>query len=473
MSPSRLYPSGFRLFRRSRRFSSMSTSTLSMSSGSCWVSSRNFRNRGRNAVTRFFHFTFLSNLMCPLRARILSLRRDTRYLTVFRRRTVRASSASALSRPSPWRARADRPDDRGQRFGRRCRNPGGPEVLRVRWRPRDLRDHVRDGPEHTLLRLDLPDPRGGDPEATPRGPWGLRCARRQDGHALLGRDRSGRGTRASRRRLPARRGSRHGRDGRGPPRASRLRRCPCGPPPRSRHPRDPEPLRSRAAVGHPDLERRIDGGRLTSDPPPRTQSGPRQRRSHERPPRRRLLRRPTNASTSRAAVREEPPRRRLHARRVDGGVPGPRTTPPRGRRIGPPEGRHRVPGVVPSRPWRRNHQFPRGPGLTKPTSRRPADSCLHAYYQRAKDRPQTSSRLTKIQPTADIRIRLGAPCHRIARADPTTARCRDSRFVGGEVDTQSWERRGRHRARGVFTRGWTPRGSHSSRIATCRRSTAS
>src|SRR5439155_1605978 len=83
----------------------------------------------------------------------------------------------------------------------------------------------------------------------------------------------------------------------------------------------------------------------------------------ERAPRRHLLRRPTNASTSRASVREEPPRRRLHARRIDGGVPGPRTTPPRGRRIGPPEGRHRVPGIVPSRSWGRNHQFPRGPGL--------------------------------------------------------------------------------------------------------------
>src|SRR5438034_443896 len=258
MSPSRLYPSGFRLLRRSRRFSSMSTSTLSMSSGSCWVSSRNFRNRGRNAVTRFFHFTFLSNLMCPLRARMVSLRRDTLYLTVFRRGTVRTSSASALSRPSPWRARADRPDYRGQRFGGRCRDPGGPEVLRVRWRPWDLRDHVR----------------------------------------------------------------------------------------------------------------RFDGGGGASHPPAGARRGPRQRRSHERAPRRRLLRRPTNASTSRASVREEPPRRRLHARRIDGGVPGPWTTPPRGRRIGPPEGRHRVPGVVPSRSWRRNHQFPRGPGLTKPTSRR-------------------------------------------------------------------------------------------------------
>src|SRR5438876_1121851 len=71
MSPSRLYPSGLRLFRRSRRFSSIRTSTLSMSSGSCWVSSRNFRNRGRNADTRFFHFTFLSNLMWPLRARMV------------------------------------------------------------------------------------------------------------------------------------------------------------------------------------------------------------------------------------------------------------------------------------------------------------------------------------------------------------------------------------------------------------------
>src|SRR5207249_12139553 len=184
MSPSRLYPSGFRLFLRSRRFSSMSTSTRSMSSGSCWVSSRNFRNRGRNAETRFFHFTFLSNLMCPLRARMVSLRRDTLYLTLFRRGAVRASSASALSRPSPWRARADRPDDRGQRFGGRCRNPGGPEVLRVRWRPRDLRHHVRDGPEHALRRLDLPDSGGGGPKATPRRPRGLRGARRQDGHAL-------------------------------------------------------------------------------------------------------------------------------------------------------------------------------------------------------------------------------------------------------------------------------------------------
>src|SRR3989449_575153 len=68
MRPSRLYPSGFRLFRRSRRFSSIKTSTLSMSSGSCCVSSRNFRNSGRNEDTRFFHFTFLSNLMWPLRA---------------------------------------------------------------------------------------------------------------------------------------------------------------------------------------------------------------------------------------------------------------------------------------------------------------------------------------------------------------------------------------------------------------------
>src|SRR2546426_2472213 len=73
MSPSRLYPSGFRLFRRSRRFSSIRTSTLSMSSGSCCVSSRNFRNSGRNEDTRFFHFTFLSNLMWPLRARMVSV----------------------------------------------------------------------------------------------------------------------------------------------------------------------------------------------------------------------------------------------------------------------------------------------------------------------------------------------------------------------------------------------------------------
>ena len=27
-------------------------------------------NSGRNALTKFFHVTFLSNLMCPLRARI-------------------------------------------------------------------------------------------------------------------------------------------------------------------------------------------------------------------------------------------------------------------------------------------------------------------------------------------------------------------------------------------------------------------
>src|SRR3989449_3199346 len=73
MSPSRLYPSGFRLFRRSRRFSSIRTSTLSMSSGSCCFSSRNFRNSGRYEDTRFFHFTFLSNLMWPLRARMVSV----------------------------------------------------------------------------------------------------------------------------------------------------------------------------------------------------------------------------------------------------------------------------------------------------------------------------------------------------------------------------------------------------------------
>src|SRR5881628_2498681 len=170
MSPSRLYPSGFRLFRRSRRFSSIRTSTLSMSSGSCCVSSRNFRNSGRNADTRFFHFTFLSNLMWPLRARMVSVPKRDALFNGVPLAAVDGSSASALSRPLPWRARADRPDDRRERLGGRRRNPGGPEVLRIHRRPRDLRGHVRDGPEHALRRLDLPTPGGGNPEATPRGP---------------------------------------------------------------------------------------------------------------------------------------------------------------------------------------------------------------------------------------------------------------------------------------------------------------
>src|SRR5690349_2129896 len=43
-------------------------------------------------------------------------------------------------------------------------------------------------------------------------------------------------------------------------------------------------------------------------------------------------------------------------------------------------------------------------------------SCLGRYYQRTKDRPQTSSRLTKIQPRADTRSRLGSRLSREWRA---------------------------------------------------------
>ncbi len=46
-------------------------------------------------------------------------------------------------------------------------------------------------------------------------------------------------------------------------------------------------------------------------------------------------------------------------------------------------------------------------------------SCLRAYYQRTKDRPQTSSRLTKIQPRADTRRRLGSRLHRAWQAQST------------------------------------------------------
>src|SRR3989454_10768597 len=146
-------------------------------------------------------------------------RRETRYLTVFRSERPRASSASALSRPPPWRARADRPDDRRERLGGRCRNPGRPEVLRLGRGAWDVRDHVRDGPEHALRRLDLPDPGRGNPEATPRRPRGLRCPGGEDRDALLRGNRSDRREGASGHHIPPRRGPGHGGDGRGAPRA--------------------------------------------------------------------------------------------------------------------------------------------------------------------------------------------------------------------------------------------------------------
>ncbi len=65
--PSRLYPSGLRPFRNSRRFSSSSTSRLSGSSGIWSVSSRNLMNIGRNTFRSRWYVTFRSKRMWPLR----------------------------------------------------------------------------------------------------------------------------------------------------------------------------------------------------------------------------------------------------------------------------------------------------------------------------------------------------------------------------------------------------------------------
>src|SRR5881409_2096672 len=56
-------------------------------------------------------------------------------------------------------------------------------------------------------------------------------------------------------------------------------------------------------------------------------------------------------------------------------------------------------------------------------------SCLDAYYQCTKDRPQTSSRLTKIQPGTDTRSRLGSATTEDGTRRSPGRRCRDGTFV--------------------------------------------
>src|SRR5213594_2255984 len=59
-------------------------------------------------------------------------------------------------------------------------------------------------------------------------------------------------------------------------------------------------------------------------------------------------------------------------------------------------------------------------------------SCLDAYYQCTKDRPQTSSRLTKIQPGTDTRSRLSS-CHDRGRHEEKPRTAVPGRHIRGRV----------------------------------------